>query len=189
MERADPTRAGARAVERARQARYGLGSVGTVSGRPFRVNSAVSRLARPRPAPAERIARETKFPLLGRACKKALVTYQGLGGNALLEVVDVEGTAGGEVLLDTLEGRLDDGLGVTAGPDGHGGTASGHLHGLAHHRGTDDRLGGLRRDDAGAHRGASAEAEAEGVHGHGSLHFDYVKDSDTREDALVESAR
>ena len=57
--------------------------------------------------------------VVGRACKKALVTYQGLGGNALLEVVDVEGTAGGEVLLDALEGRLDDGLGVAAGLDGH----------------------------------------------------------------------
>ena len=94
-----------------------------------------------------------------------------------------------EILLDALEGRLDDGLGVTAGLDGPRRAAGGGLHGLAHHRGTDDRLGGLRRDDAGAHRGASAEAEAEGVHGHGSLHFDYVKDSDTREDALVESAR
>ena len=69
---------------------------------------------------------------------------------------------------------------VAAGPDGHRGAASGHLHGLAHDRGTDDRLGGLGRDDAGAHRGAGAEAEAEGVHGHGSLHFDYVKDSATR---------
>ena len=186
VERADPTRAGARAVERARQARYGLGSVGTVPGRPFRVNSAVSRLARPRPAPAERIARETKFPLLGRACKKALVTYQGLGGNALLEVVDVEGTAGGEVLLDALEGRLDDGLGVAAGLDGHRRAAGGELHGLAHHRGTDDRLGGLGTDDAGAHRGAGAEAEAEGVHGHGSLHFRRVSLAFGPKNALCE---
>ena len=108
------------------------------------------------------------------------MAHQGLGGDALLEVVDVEGTAVGEVILDAHEGSLDDGLGVAAGPDGHRGAASGHLHGLAHDRGTDDRLGGLGRDDAGAHRGAGAEAEAEGVHGHGSLHFDYVKDSATR---------
>ena len=106
-----------------------------------------------------------------KPAKKAGDTYQGLGGDALLEVVDVEGTAGGEVFLDAHEGSLDDGLGVAAGPDGHRGAAGRELHGLAHDRGTDDRLGGLGTDDAGARDGAGAEAEAEGVHGHGSLHF------------------
>ena len=98
-------------------------------------------------------------------------TYQGLGGDALLEVVDVQGRAGGEVILDALEGSLHDGLGVGGHGDhatslGRDGLADREA-GLANNGGPGE--GSLLRGDArdGAHGGA----EAEGVHGHGSLHF------------------
>ena len=97
-------------------------------------------------------------------------TYQGLGGDALLEVVDVQGAAGGEVVLDALEGSLHDGLGARGHGDhaaslGRDGLADREA-GLANNGGAGE--GSLLGGDArgGAHGGA----EAEGVHGHGSLH-------------------